>query len=278
MSGYSIYICELDSGSFSTVNQMAGPDTHIHVICTSGSAAFRIDAKDFELNDGELLDQSRCISLEALRCSDDFRGRLAVLSRQYLSEIIRWQPPFSADCILNSINRPVTELDQEKLANIIHALGELEKFLGRTDEMFGRDMLDCAMRIYLMEIASVSSKSQDNDSLKNFSARRLLVRQLMDLVSKNVGKEQRVPFYADSLFVSANYLNRVCREMTGQSVKNLIDTVLLFHINSEIARGQLSMQQIAYKYNFSSSASFSRFYTRMTGRPPEKSRSKKLSK
>lgn len=278
MSDYPIYISDLDSGNFSTVNQMAGPDTHIHVICTRGSAAFRIDAKEFDLTVGKLLDQSLCISLEALRCSDDFKGRLAVLSRQYLSEIIRWQPPFSADCILNSINHPVTELDHGKLANLLHALGELEKFLGRADEMFGRDMLDCAMRIYLMDIASVNSKSQDNDSLTKFSARRLLVRQLMDLVRRNVGKEQRVPFYADSLSVSANYLNRVCREMLGRSVKNLIDTVLLFHINSEMAYGRLSMQQIAYKYNFSSGASFSRFYARMTGRPPEKSRSKKLSK
>lgn len=278
MSDYPIYISNLDSGNFSTVNQMAGPDTHIHVICTSGSAAFRINAKDFELNDGELLDQSLCTSLEAIACSDDFRGRLAVMSRQYLSEIVRWQPPFSADRILNSINNPITELDQEKLANLLHAFGELDKFLRRAGEMFGRNMLDYAMRIYLMEIASVSSKSQDNDSLKNFSARRLLVRQLMELIRKNVGKEQRVPFYADSLSVSSNYLNRVCREMTGQSVKNLIDTVLLFHINSEMVYGQLSMQQIAYKYNFSSGASFSRFYTRMTGRSPEKSRSKKLSK
>ncbi len=278
MSDFLIFISDVDSGNFSTVNQMTGPDSHIHLICTDGNASFRINTKEFELTRGELLDQSICISLEALRCSDDFRGRLAVLSRQYLSEIIRWQPPFSADRILNSINHPVTALAQEKLANILHALGELEMFLGRTDEMFGRDMLDCAMRIYLMEIASVSSKARDNDSLANFSARRLLVRQLMDLIRKNVGKEQRVQFYTDSLSVSANYLNRVCREMTGQSVKNLIDTVLLFHINSEMSCGQLSMQQIAYKYNFSSGASFSRFYARMTGRSPEKSRSKKLSK
>ncbi len=77
-----------------------------------------------------------------------------------------------------------------------------------------------------------------------------------------------IAFYADRLSITANYLSRVVKKITGRTVVDCIDEMLAIEATWLIKSTDLTVAQIADRLNFSTSAALDKFYRRMRGCTP----------
>ncbi|MBQ7180477.1 MAG: helix-turn-helix transcriptional regulator, partial [Bacteroidaceae bacterium] len=80
------------------------------------------------------------------------------------------------------------------------------------------------------------------------------------------------PFYADRLHITPVYLSRVVRQVTGRTVIDYINQMLLMEASFLLQTSQLSITQIADRLHFADTPSFSKFFLRLKGVSPKEFR------
>lgn len=77
-----------------------------------------------------------------------------------------------------------------------------------------------------------------------------------------------VHFYADQLNVSSRYLSQVTHRVSGKTPKSIIDEYIMKEIERELATTTYTVQEIAYRFGFSSQAHLSKFFKKKKGTTP----------
>jgi AraC family transcriptional activator of pobA len=78
--------------------------------------------------------------------------------------------------------------------------------------------------------------------------------------------------YAEKLHLTANYLNKICKEERGQTAGALIRKRLIIEAQRLLQYTNLSINEIAYKLGFENSSYFITVFKRETSFPPDKYR------
>ena len=88
------------------------------------------------------------------------------------------------------------------------------------------------------------------------------------LLPRHFVEHHDIPFYADQLHISPVYLSRVVRQVTGRTVVDYINQMLLMEATFLLKTSELSITQIADRLNFADAPSFSKFFSRLKGLSP----------
>ncbi len=81
-----------------------------------------------------------------------------------------------------------------------------------------------------------------------------------------------IAFYASALNISVVYLSRIVRQISGQTVIDYINQMLLVEASFLLRNTSLTINQIAGRLYFADTSSFSKFYSRLKGMSPRKYR------
>ena len=92
------------------------------------------------------------------------------------------------------------------------------------------------------------------------------------LLPRHFAEHHDIPFYADQLHISPVYLSRVVRQVTGRTVVDYINQMLLMEASFLLQTSQLSITQIADHLHFADTPSFSKFFSRLNGMSPKEYR------
>ena len=95
-----------------------------------------------------------------------------------------------------------------------------------------------------------------------------LYNELLDAIVEHHRKASDVRFYADLLNVSSRYLAQVTRRISGKSPKAIIDDYLIHEIELQLKSTDNTVQEIAYRFGFSSQAHFTKFFKKLKGVSP----------
>ena len=95
-----------------------------------------------------------------------------------------------------------------------------------------------------------------------------LYNELIDAIVEHHRKASDVKFYADLLNVSSRYLAQVTRRISGKSPKAIIDDYLIHEIELQLKSTDNTVQEIAYRFGFSSQAHFTKFFKKLKGISP----------
>ena len=95
-----------------------------------------------------------------------------------------------------------------------------------------------------------------------------LYNELIDAIVEHHRKASDVKFYADLLNVSSRYLAQVTRRISGKSPKAIIDDYLIHEIELQLKSTDNTVQEIAYRFGFSSQAHFTKFFKKLRGISP----------
>ena len=92
-----------------------------------------------------------------------------------------------------------------------------------------------------------------------------LVKSFMEFLDKNFKEKKMVAEYAAQLFVTANYLNRIVKKITGFSAGHHIRQRVVLEAKRMGRYSKAGMKEIAYDLGFLDSAHFSRFFKTFGG-------------
>ena len=95
-----------------------------------------------------------------------------------------------------------------------------------------------------------------------------LYNELLDTIVEHHREASDVRFYADLLNVSSRYLAQVTRRISGKSPKAIIDDYLIHEIELQLKSTDNTVQEIAYRFGFSSQAHFTKFFKKQKGVSP----------
>ena len=96
--------------------------------------------------------------------------------------------------------------------------------------------------------------------------------EFIRLLPRHFAQHHDIPFYAERLHISPVYLSRVVRQVTGRTVIDYINQMLLMEASFLLQTSGLSITQIADRLHFADTPSFSKFFSRLNGMSPKEYR------
>ena len=93
-----------------------------------------------------------------------------------------------------------------------------------------------------------------------------------ELVYENFMLRRNINYYADSLSVSENYLNRCVNHVTNKPPKQHINEVVIYHSKVLLQDFSKDISQIAFELNFSDASYFGRLFKQLTKLTPSQYR------
>jgi len=118
----------------------------------------------------------------------------------------------------------------------------------------------------LHKVLDLSGKNQSLPRTQQIAIR------FKQLVYKNFASQKNTAFYAKTLAVSENYLNRCSKAAFGKSSKELILEVAILHSQIYLWNVAKPVSEISYELNFDDPSYFSRLFKKYTGYTPSEYR------
>jgi AraC-type DNA-binding domain-containing proteins len=96
----------------------------------------------------------------------------------------------------------------------------------------------------------------------------LITKQYYDLLAHFIKEEQSVEFYAGTLNVTSNHLNKSVKSVTGKTAIGLLNEMRLLEAKMQLRQTGKTIGEIAFNLGFEDQSYFTRFFKKHTGCSP----------
>ena len=209
--------------------------------------------------------------VSVIAISNDYRGICLVTDKDFAFE-----SPTIRDAI-RAAYLPVVELSEPRLTlaeednhHLMELMGIIRRYLLSPDHPFRRECLRTTYGLFLLELNAIQERTiRDRRFPKRIEE---LFFDFLRLVPVHFSEHHDVAFYASQLCITPRYLSQIVREVSGRTVVDYINQMLLMEASYLLQQTSLTIVQIADRLHFSEAASFTRFFTRMKGMTPREFR------
>ena len=208
-----------------------------------------------------------------LHCSEDFQATLLVLSRRLFAELP--YRAFSHDFDKYNV-MPVCRLTDAQAAHMMSFIDQMEDISRHTEEELPHrtEMLHAILSVGY-EYLNLYSREQHRhwEDKRNAQIRE----RFCELVVAHYRESREVKYYADLMHLSPKYFSKVISDTSnGMSPSEWIEQYVAAQAKHLISTQPLTVKEAAYQLGFGESASFCRFFKRITGLTPKEYRELKI--
>ena len=161
---------------------------------------------------------------------------------------------------------PSMSLKPDKRKEMLALYTVMEKY--GTDTVSERQIRGVLMLALIMIIKTMYDGVSADASLLNCSRQENLTHAFFDLMLCSYTSERKVFFYADKLCVTPKYLSAAVKGVTGHTVQEWINEVVVIEAKRTLRTSDFSVQQISELLHFQTPSSFVRFFRQHTGFTP----------
>ncbi|WP_375447593.1 helix-turn-helix domain-containing protein [uncultured Fibrella sp.] len=242
--------------------------THGTMIRQLGLDRYQVSANTF------IFLASHQISLDEWM-SEDIRGYychfdISLLTKYWQKQDLEQDFPF-----LKFLGNPLVMVDNELLENVLPLIRRLELAF-RKDRIESVDLF----RLYLLTLftelktglqstgSSEAISPETSAQVRTDNAALRITQLYKNALTQQINEKQSVAQYAELLNISPNHLNKCVKKATGQSARDLLDDIILLEVKVLLARTDLSISEIAYRFGIEVPGNFARFFRTKTGKTP----------
>ncbi|KGO93664.1 helix-turn-helix domain-containing protein [Flavobacterium subsaxonicum] len=160
----------------------------------------------------------------------------------------------------------VIHLNIESFNTLTGLLTHLESILSNAS-LFQREKVMLCFNLLLFELTELYN-TDSAGVMKRGSQREKLVLGFLAVVAQHCRVQHGVKFYADRLYVTPDYLNKVVKDITGSTVKHFIEEAIIAEAKNLLRATEDTVREISETLNFSHPGSFSTFFKKRTGTSP----------
>ncbi|MGK0307477.1 MAG: AraC family transcriptional activator of pobA [Urechidicola sp.] len=156
-------------------------------------------------------------------------------------------------------------LSTELFSRQIKLVQEIETEL-QSNSNLNSELLSTIVSLILLHLKRhiKQSKEYANSLLTDHST----YKSFHHLLDKEIANHRTASYYAHELNLNYSKLNNELKNVTGKSIKTLIQDRLLLESKRLLFHSKLSNKEIAFQLNFSDSSHFSHFFKKSTGLSP----------
>jgi len=202
--------------------------------------------------------------------SEDFAGLWLVADESFTVETPSIRNAVrSALLPIFEMRQPVVGISPEECARLSSLIRIAGEYL-ISENPLREEMLGNLYAIFLMDLSSILSRQSKRGGFGKSTEE--LFMNFMDMLPKHFVREHGIEFYADALNVTPTYLSRAVRQVSGRTVVEYINRLLLMEAIWLLESTALSIDEIAERINYADSTTFGRFFFRMKGVTPREYR------
>ncbi|MBQ6208565.1 MAG: helix-turn-helix domain-containing protein [Prevotella sp.] len=266
-----MYCFETDAAKILRTNLMHGfVSCFAFMLVDKGWMTIHYNGREMTLHPNDLYTYSPYLPVTVIATSEDFHGFCLMVDEHVTIEL-----PSLHD-LVHIAYLPIVQLHEPKqtLASDAarHLLMKMREIIGylHSEHIYKGEVLRMLYSIFLLD-------------LQNAQQRAIVHRQtpqrveeifigFIRLLPSHFAQHHDIPFYADRLHITPVYLSRVVRQVTGRTVVDYINQMLLMEASFLLRMSPMSITQIADHLHFADTPSFSKFFSRLNGMSPKEYR------
>jgi len=239
------------------------PHRHsFYVICLirSGSGIHVIDFEEFEVKPNRLFIVSP-LQVHFWRLNSNTNISLVQFSGRILN--------FNNESVSNLLSSPMMngnylDITNSQADEVLTIAQKLEGEAINTDN-YSPDIIRGYL-IVLCRIIERMAEVKNESGLIN--ARENKVQTFLTLVNRKFNQNKGVSFYADTLNITPNYLNMLCKKQLGRSAGEMITSRIMLEAKRLLYHTSSDISQIAFDLGFEDPSYFTRTFKRIEGKTP----------
>lgn len=142
------------------------------------------------------------------------------------------------------------------------------------DNIFRYQIAKNHLHSFLLNLYDKTRQKINHLSIDSGNRQEEIFKKFMYLVHEFCASEREVTFYANNLCISTKYLTNICRNLTGEPAKKIIDKFMALEIKVLLQSAEFSIQEIADRLNFPDQSYLGRFFKRHEGVSPREYQNK----
>ena len=225
------------------------------------------------LQKGDLLIYSPGVQVRIINGSKNYHCVCLMIDEQAALEIpgvrnvihTAYQP-------IAELGRPVIHLDDEQAAHFWQHMLEIIRYL-HSDHRYLYEALRTLFTQFVLDLMDAMAQNIGPGHMSERATELFIA--FMQLLNQHFIEHHAIGFYADRLHITNIHLSRIVRQVTGRTVVDYINQMLLMEASWLLQTSDLSIAAISERLHFSDQSSFGRFFTRMKGINPKRYRMEK---
>jgi len=237
------------------------------MLVDKGWMTIHYNGRELTFRPNDLYTYSPGLPVDVIATSDDFHGYFLMAD-----EHVTIEAPSVRD-LLHLAYMPIVQLHEPKQTlaadaaqHLIMKMREIIGYLHST-HIYKGEVLRMLYSIFLLDLQN----AQNSAIVHRQTPQRVeeIFIGFIRLLPSHFAEHHDIAFYADQLHISPVYLSRVVRQVTGRTVVDYINQMLMMEATFLLQTSKLSITQIADHLHFADTPSFSKFFSRLKGMSPK---------
>lgn len=230
-----------------------------------------IDLKDYEIvkNTQVVLLPGTIICING--CSSDFTASFFEFPKEmFMEACMRFEPIFFRFIK----EQPCYVLPQENTGAINGLIRATTAIYNDRENRFRNQIARNHLQSFMFDIYDKCYRYFGKHKIEGGTRQDEIFKSFVSLVHEHCASQREVSFYADKLCISTKYLTGICKAVTGDSAKKIIDDFAILKIKVLLQSTELTVQEIADRLHFPDQSYLGRYFKRHEGMSPKEYQSK----
>ena len=239
--------------------------------CRKGWAHATINLKDYEIveNTQVVLLPGTIIRING--CSSDFTASFFGFPKEmFMEACMRFEPIFFRFIK----EQPCYVLPQENTGAINGLIRATTAIYNDRENRFRNQIAKNHLHSFMLDIYDKCYRYFGKHKIEGGTRQDEIFKSFVSLVHEHCASQREVSFYADKLCISTKYLTGICKAVTGDSAKKIIDDFAILEIKVLLQSTELTVQEIADRLGFPDQSYLGRYFKRHEGMSPKEYQSK----
>ena len=236
------------------------------MLVDKGWMTIHYNGRELTLYPNDLYTYSPGLPVTVIATSDDFHGLCLMADEQTTIEA-----PTVHDLVhiaylpIVQLREPKQTLPAQAAQHLLTKMREIVSYQ-HSDHIYKAQVLRMLYAIFLLDLQNAQSRA----IVHRQTPQRVeeLFIGFIRLLPRHFAEHHDISFYASMLHITPVYLSRVVRQVTGRTVVDYINQMILMEASFLLRTSKLSITQIANRLHFADTPSFSKFFSRQKGQSP----------
>ena len=219
------------------------------------------------LQKGDLMIYSPGVQIRIINGSKNYHSVCLIIDEQAALEIpsvrnvvhTAYQP-------IAELGRPIIHLDDRQAAHFWQHMLEIISYQ-HSSHRYLHEALRTLFTQFVLDLMDAMAQNIGPGQVSERTTEQFIA--FMRLLNQHFIAHHDIGFYADRLHITTIHLSRIVRQVTGRTVVDYINQMLLMEASWLLQTTDLSIAAISERLYFSDQSSFGRFFTRIKGVSPK---------
>ena len=257
-----LVITSLDARHNTTAEYPVAIDGFSVIIMIAGEAVVSIDMKEHQVRTNDIVFFNSGSIIRTVGSSDNAAAFVLTFSESFINEV---QIDLSASLpvYMRFGRSPVLQASAQDVAEIRQLFQVVKTMLQSDKERYRHEIIRS-----LFLIIEINQRETHTEQKRGRS--EVLFSEFTKLLEQYSKSQRNVGFYARQLNITPKSLSSAVKEVSGKTAARWIDESVILEAKALLKYSGMSIQEIAYRLNFSTQSFFGKYFKQHTGTSPSR--------